>query len=150
VEILARWWEKKFKLPSNHELFQSRTIHEHLVEYYLDIFESKPLEAYRGADGEIQFTNTGDDLVDRWEEQLAAGEIPDLYEAFDEAGRKKLQLLAKNKKSKGMTFAKAHDIMSKNRGNLKEGNTLPINTLNPLSEEAKEQLVDELFSKGRF
>ena len=81
-ESLSRWWVRKYKLPSNHELFQDRTIFEHLVDFYLDKFEQNPIEAQRNKDGEIQFTETGDELIDKWEEQIARGEAPDLNEAF--------------------------------------------------------------------
>lgn len=81
---------RKYKLPSNHDLFLDRTLHDHLVDFYIDKFESKPLEAHRNVDGEIQFTDTGDAVVDRWEEQIAKGEIPDLMEAFDDASLNQL------------------------------------------------------------
>lgn len=84
MEALARWWEKKYKIPSNHKLFQERTVFDLLVEFDIDQFEKKPIEVHRNAQGEIQFTDTGDELIDKWEAQIAKGEIPDLYEAFDE------------------------------------------------------------------
>ena len=79
---MQRWWTKKYNLPWNHNLFESRTKFDLLTEYYLDVFEQNPLEAHRQADGEIQFKNTGDPYVDKWEEQIARGEIPTLTEAF--------------------------------------------------------------------
>lgn len=54
-----------------------------LVEFYLDLFYKKPLEAHRNDDGEIQFSDTGDALIDKWEAQLARGESPDLSEVMD-------------------------------------------------------------------
>lgn len=75
---------RKYQLPSNHELFLDRTLYDHLIDFYLDKFEKKPIEAHRNEQGEIQFKDTGDDLIDRWEEQIANGETPDLMEAFDE------------------------------------------------------------------
>ena len=91
LEILKRWWTNKYKLPSNHELFTSQTKFELLVEYQLDIFEKNPLEVHRQADGEIQFTNTGDSLIDKWEQDLADGIMPDLTEAFNEESLEKLK-----------------------------------------------------------
>lgn len=81
---MARWWSRKYRLPSNHELFQDRTLFDHLVEYYVDKFEERPIESYRNKDGEIQFTDTGDELIDLWEQQIAEGHDPNLYEAFSE------------------------------------------------------------------
>lgn len=81
-QMLARWWTQKYHLPSNHELFQSRTLLDLLVEYQLDKLYEKPLEAYKTADGEYHFVNTGDELIDKWEQELAEGRIPDLSEAF--------------------------------------------------------------------
>jgi len=53
-----------------------------MVEFYEDLYDSKPLEAHRNEDGEIQFTDTGDDMIDKWEAELASGQIPDLWESF--------------------------------------------------------------------
>lgn len=89
---LQRWWAKKFKLPWNHELFEAQPEHELLVQFYEDYFEARPIEAHRQADGHIQFKHTGDDLIDRWEEQLARGEDPNLQEAFN---TKSLQRLSR-------------------------------------------------------
>lgn len=93
TEALALWWTRKYKLPSNHELFQSRTIFDLLVEFYIDRFQEKPIEVHRNADGEIQFTDTGDELIDKWEQQIADGELPDLWEAFDEESLERLKKL---------------------------------------------------------
>lgn len=82
--MLARWWVKKYQLPSNHNLFLSRTPFDLLVELFTDKYEERPIESYRNEAGEIQFKDTGDDLIDRWEEQIAKGQIPDLMEAFDQ------------------------------------------------------------------
>ena len=55
-----------------------------MVEYWLDIFDDKPLEAHRTADGFIQLQDTGDSLIDKWEASIARGEEPNLREAFSE------------------------------------------------------------------
>lgn len=81
-EQLSRWWAKKYQLPSNHSLFQDRTLDDLLVEFWVDVYEKNPLEADRGADGEIQLKNTGDPYIDKWEEEMATGIAPDLMEMF--------------------------------------------------------------------
>jgi hypothetical protein len=92
-ELLALWWVKKYRLPWNHELFQERTIFDLYVEFKLDKFFEKPIEAHRNASGDIQFQDTGDEVIDRWEEQIAKGETPDLWEAFDDESLKHLEKL---------------------------------------------------------
>jgi len=82
VEQLSRWWEMKYQLPSSHELFQDCTEEELLVEFWVDVYEKNPLEADRGEDGEIQLKNTGDPYIDKWEEEMAQGILPDLTEMF--------------------------------------------------------------------
>lgn len=83
LEQLSRWWEKKYRLPSNHKLFQERTEEDLLVEFWVDVYEKNPLEADRGADGEVQLKNTGDPYIDKWEQEMADGLSPDLTEMFD-------------------------------------------------------------------
>lgn len=72
------------------------------------MFEAKPLEMFKQDDGEYMFTNTGDPLMDKWEEQIAMGEIPDLLEGMTEADRdqllKKLDNLKKKHTITGGTF----------------------------------------------
>lgn len=90
---MALWWSRKYRLPSNHELFLERTVFDLLVEYNVDKFQQKPIEAHRNKAGEIQFSETGDELIDKWEEQIAKGEEPDLWESFDEESLKYLEKL---------------------------------------------------------
>lgn len=92
---------KKYKIPSNHELFTSQTIFDLLVEYHMDYFENNPLEVHRQEDGEIKFTNTGDSLIDKWEEELANGNFPDLTEAFTPESLEKIK--TKLNKNKGIS-----------------------------------------------
>ncbi len=80
--MLERWWINKYRLPPNHELFSDRTVYDLLVEFFEDTFEKNPLEAYRTKDGKIVFTDTGDELVDSWEQRIAKGESVDLWESF--------------------------------------------------------------------
>lgn len=94
LEAIQRWWTKKYNLPWNHDLFQDRTLFDLLVEYKLDFFDENPLEVHRNEDGHIQFKNTGDDLIDKWEEQIAQGETPSMAsDMFDEEALEKLERL---------------------------------------------------------
>jgi hypothetical protein len=69
---------------------------------YEDRFESDPkalLEASRGEDGEIVIEETGDDLIDKWEKELAQGLQPDLTEGLSKQELEKLE--KERAKSKG-------------------------------------------------
>jgi len=61
-----------------------------MVEYWLDRFDESPLEVHRNADGFIQLKDTGDPLIDKWEEKIAQGDEPDLWEAFSPEAREQL------------------------------------------------------------
>lgn len=97
-------------------MFQERTLYDHLIDFYIDKFEKKPIEAHRNENGDIQFKDTGDDLVDRWEEQIANGEVPDLMEAFDEESIqhiKKIKAAAAAKDPyQGLSFKQTFDKIS--------------------------------------
>jgi hypothetical protein len=80
--MLRRWWQEKFNLPSNHELFQNSTFFELLTDFWEDYFYRHPLEVHRNEKGEIQFSKTGDELIDKWEKELAEGKTPNYMEAF--------------------------------------------------------------------
>ena len=99
-----KWWVRKYKLPSNHELFTSQTLFDLLVEYYEDIFEAHPLEKYRQDDGQIMLSDTGDALIDEWERQLAAGQEPNIQEAFSEEVWAKINRLSR--KQRGLPTVK--------------------------------------------
>jgi hypothetical protein len=118
-EMIARWWQRKYNLPSNHELFQKETLFYWLVEYFLDYFEKNPLETYRTADGEIQFTDTGDSLIDKWEEIIAEGGEPDLTEAFNPEALEAIKN-RKNKKQKNVTVATIGDVQKRIEKELRE------------------------------
>ena len=49
------------------------------------------MERHRNDAGQIQLTNTGDPLIDLWEEQIAQGIRPNLNEAFAPGELDKLQ-----------------------------------------------------------
>lgn len=86
-----------------------------LIEFHLDLFEKQPLEAHRNPDGEIQFKDTGDKFIDKWEAQIAKGETPDLLESFDEETLAKIDRLRKAGERRTMTiggsFKDVHDAM---------------------------------------
>jgi len=93
-----------------------------LVEYYSDYFDENSLEAYRQADGEIQLTDTGDELIDKWEALLAEGKVPDLYEAFSKEGLEHLRNLKRSGKSS------AHEKMKRSMEPLNIPNAPPSPT----------------------
>jgi hypothetical protein len=49
-----------------------------------DIIEREPHEAFPPVteDGVVVFKGTGDDVIDKWEAQLAKGKDPDVLDAF--------------------------------------------------------------------
>lgn len=54
---------------------------------YEDMFDADPkmmLDAARGEDGEIEFEETGDPLIDKWERELRMGIEPDLTEGMSQ------------------------------------------------------------------
>lgn len=93
MEMLRRWWTEKYKLPSNHELLQNSTVFDLLVDFWLGHYERNSLEAYRNEDGVIQFINTGDELIDKWEKELSEGKTPDYLEGFSQEEIDKLNEL---------------------------------------------------------
>ena len=42
IEFLKVWWSNKYTLPDNHPLFLSKTLEEHVIDYYIDKFVSNP------------------------------------------------------------------------------------------------------------
>lgn len=94
--MLRQWAETKFNLPWTHEAFQQLSLFELLIMFWEDHYRKNPIEAKRGVDGTVTFSNTGDALIDKWERELAMGIEPDLLEGAsqklrqdDKAGRKK-------------------------------------------------------------
>ena len=93
---LDRWWSKKYSLPPNHELFLNRTRSSLEEEWLMDLMDrreelelelkAKPKNAAAikkqiveidKALGSTTEVEDKDDLLDRWEEQIARGERPD-------------------------------------------------------------------------
>ena len=69
---------------------------ELLSEFWEDYFIENPLAASTKADGTVQFEDTGDPFIDKWETQLANGEIPDYLEALNNEQRIRLNNLRKH------------------------------------------------------
>lgn len=85
--MLRRWWTKKYQLPWTPNNICDFTVLDLLTEFYEDLFEDNKTalyEASRDGDGEIMFESTGDDLIDKWERELAMGLEPDLTEGMSE------------------------------------------------------------------
>lgn len=61
------------------------------------MFESDPLAVHRGKDGEVQFTDTGDNMIDQWEADIADGREPDLWDAFTPEAKEQLAKRYKQK-----------------------------------------------------
>lgn len=88
--MLRRWWTDKYRLPWTPDNIEDFTVLELLTEFYEDLFEKDKtalFEASRGEDGEIMFESTGDDLIDKWEQELAMGIEPDLTEGMSAADK---------------------------------------------------------------
>lgn len=88
---LRRWWTQKYKLPSNHKLFQETTLVDLLIEYYEDEFHENKLEAYRDESGEYFLGDTDDELFNKWEKELQMGIDPDLTEGMSDEAKEKLK-----------------------------------------------------------
>jgi len=103
-----RWWTKKYRLPSNHSLYLDSVLEDLLVEFFEDYYIDNPLEVYRTEEGKIFFSNTGDDLIDKWEREIADGKEPDLTEAFNEQNIDKIKRWAvsrqRRREGRGTTF----------------------------------------------
>ena len=96
---LRRWWVKKYELPPNHGLFTSQSMAALHQEMYEDIYARKAevLEELKTSTGDtesqVKTLNEinrilGDDakdyssdpLIDKWEQELLEGKVPDLNE----------------------------------------------------------------------
>ena len=95
------------------------------MEFYEDYFEKNPVEAIKAGkdkDGNIQFV-TGDPLIDRWEEQIAKGIMPDLTEGMTSEEILKLKEereAAKSKKQKDVSsFMEAEALVKAAKGESK-------------------------------
>ncbi len=66
---------------------------DHLVEFYEDYYSEHPGEARKvtSKDGEVIFTETGDPLLDKWEQEFSKGVIPDMEEGLSQEEKEKLR-----------------------------------------------------------
>lgn len=125
---------------------------ELMTEFYVDCYEKKPIEAHRNEHGEIQFSETGDEMIDRWEEQIARGEIPDLNEAFDEESLKGLAKMRQKAQDRdpyqGMTIKDTNTKVARilQTSNLEQAKELGFKNLST----EKQRLLEELFEKPTF
>jgi hypothetical protein len=100
LDVLRRWVEEKYNLPLTHESFQGLTIFELLIWFWEDHYSRNPIEAKRVQGGkEVQFT-TGDPLLDKWEEEIARGLVPDLMEGLTTEQRRKEEAAIEELKNK--------------------------------------------------
>ena len=97
---LKHWWIDKYKLPATHKLFQKQSLAELQLEYFEDLeyrrmeIENELKSGQTQDSGHLQKqlmeiekalgekVTSGDPLLDKWDEQLARGEIPDLDEEW--------------------------------------------------------------------
>jgi hypothetical protein len=80
LDLLKRWAEAKFKIPWSHEVFQGQTILELLVDFWEDYYLENKIASRTTETGQVVFSNTGDALIDKWEQEIAMGLEPDLLE----------------------------------------------------------------------
>jgi hypothetical protein len=97
---LKRWWVSRYNLPPNHPLFVGQSVAELNLEWFEDLMlrrvalqemidegncdysaTSKELDEINQALGEQAVES--DDLIDKWERQIANGEMPDLDEGLN-------------------------------------------------------------------
>lgn len=98
LSSLKRWWSGKYKLPPNHALFLEQSVAELNQEMIEDLLVRKRelLAALADEDQSIKEQqelsrqlravlaalgdpiDTGDELVDQWEQDLEEGRVPDL------------------------------------------------------------------------
>ena len=91
---MRRWWTEKYRLPWTHESAQASTLFELVVEFFEDAYirdKSLLLRDQKGDDGEITFSDTGDDLLDKWEREIAMGLTPDLEEGLSHKEKQRLK-----------------------------------------------------------
>jgi len=72
----------KYHLPWSHDAFQQLTVLELLTDFWEDYYRRNPVETRRTESGDVVYANTGDPLIDKWEQEIARGLVPDLYEGI--------------------------------------------------------------------
>jgi hypothetical protein len=64
------------------------------IEWWEDYYENNPKELrarFADDNGEMIFTETGDELLDKWEQEIARGLTPDLEEGMPKTEKEKLK-----------------------------------------------------------
>lgn len=86
TEGLQRWWCKKYNRPRKDPLLVEYTPEELMIEYLEDMIENDPAEEFPTSVREAGTYGhrTGDAVVDRWQEDAAAGKAIDFGAAFDD------------------------------------------------------------------
>jgi len=102
--------EEKYKIPWTHEAIQNQTFIELLTNYWEDYYIEHPLEAKKSPSGEVVF-QTGDPLIDKWEQELAMGLNPDLTEGFSSEEKEKEELVKQNLTKLNDKLVSLEDIM---------------------------------------
>ncbi len=98
---IRRWWSNKYKRPPTDPLFEASSLAEWVHEMYEDLYERKAeIEAQledemtpmkertflmtrlRNVNKILQedLKDSDDPLIDRWEQELLEGKVPDLDE----------------------------------------------------------------------
>lgn len=60
-----------------------------MISFWEDYYEKNPIASRTTKDGNVVFANTGDPLIDKWEEELAKGLPPDLTEGLSPEQRRR-------------------------------------------------------------
>ncbi len=84
TETLQRWWCAKYNRPRKDPLLSEYTPEELMIEYLEDVIAADPSQEFPQdlrESGRYAF-RTGDDLVDRWQEDAALGNEIDFADAF--------------------------------------------------------------------
>ena len=86
--MLRKWWTAKYRQTWTHKNLGDLTYLELLTEFYEDLYakdKTAMLEDAKDENGHYAFESTGDDLIDKWERELAMGLEPDLMEGLSQA-----------------------------------------------------------------
>lgn len=149
ITMLRRWWTSKYRQPWTPSNIEDFTILELLTEFYEDVFEKDKtalFEASRGEDGEIMFESTGDDLIDKWEQEIAAGLEPDMTEGMTAEDKAELSKEAATKVKARKQAAVLSDIDERYEQGLMEN---PMYTTKTAGEMTSQLSPLDLLGKGK-
>lgn len=84
--FLRRWWTGKYNKSHKSDEFQRYTKMELFLEFFEDVYEkdSQKMREFLDEVGDHSTPSSGDELMDKFEEQLARGETPDIDQMFPE------------------------------------------------------------------